>query len=98
MSDRATRDADAASSYAASCIAREDSPLAGERRNAAGLIEDYATDLLDQIGADVARLNDAGREAGHRAAEQAESSEGWRLWTRAVELCQRAAQLAAGPH
>jgi len=89
---RARRDAGIAASYAASCVIREERPPPGQ--TAADVVDGYATDLLDQIGADPERLYAAARAACIEAAEEVAHPGRWRPAIRAVDLCQRAVVLA----
>lgn len=90
---QAQRDARTAWTFAISCVVREGQvPRIG--RGAAELADDYATDLCDQLGGDTARLFAAAREACIAAVAHVEYPGAWRSSLLAVELCQRAAQMA----
>lgn len=90
---QAQQDAHTAWTYAINCVIREDqAPRMG--RTAAEVIDDYATDVGDQLGGDPARLYAAARQACIEAAEHVAHPGQWRSALRTVELCQRAAAMA----
>ena len=93
---QAERDAHAAWTYATGCVIREDQ-AARAGTTAARVIDDYASDLADQIDGDRARLYAAVRQACIAAAEHVASPAGWRSALRAVELCRRAAEMVQPP-
>jgi hypothetical protein len=94
---QAERDAARAHMYAMASILREDKPGAAAPMTRDQVITDYAADLLDQLGADPARLYAAARAACIAAADEVAHPGRWRPALRAVELCQRAAVLAGQP-
>ena len=63
-------------------------------RTPADVLDDYATDLLDQPNGSPERALAAAPAACISAAEQVANPGRWRPATRAVELCRRAAELA----
>jgi hypothetical protein len=79
----------------ANSVLHDDRPPAG--RSAAEMFDDYATDVGDQLGGDRDRDRDrllaAARQACIEAAERVAYPGQWRSSLRAVELCQRAAEL-----
>jgi hypothetical protein len=87
--DRARRDAHTAWTYAVNCVIREDQPL----QPRGSVVDSYAIDLLDQLSGDYERLLAAARAACIVAADEVGSPGRWRPAIRAVELCQRAAEL-----
>jgi hypothetical protein len=94
---QAESDADKAHMYAVNCVLVQDKPGARTRSKPDEIFADYATDLLNDLGADPARLYAAARVAAARSAENVEWPMLWRQAVCAVELCQRAAQLALAP-
>jgi hypothetical protein len=87
--DQAQRDAHTAWTYAINCVIREDQP-APPRGSA---LDGYAIDLLDQLGRDRERILAAAKAACVAAADQVGSPGRWRPAIRAVQICQRAAEL-----
>jgi hypothetical protein len=91
---QADRDAQVALAYAVNCVTREDqAPRAG--RTVADIVEGYAIDLLDQLDGSVPRALSAARAACLAAASEVAHPGRWRSAMRAVELCRRAAGVAA---
>ncbi len=90
---RAERDAHTAWTYAINSVMRENHPLPGQ--SASQVFDGCVTDLLDEVGADPDRLYAAARAACISAAEEVAHPGRWRQSVRAVELCQRAACMAA---
>jgi hypothetical protein len=88
---QAQQDAHVAWSYAINVVLREERPPPG--RTAAEVFDDFATDVADQLGGDRDRLLAAARQACIEAAEHVAYPGQWRSSLRAVELCQRAAEL-----
>jgi hypothetical protein len=97
MSDnesQAEHDAHVALTYAADSMVREkQDPRAG--RSAADIVEGYAMELLDQLDGSVPRALSAARAACISAASEVAHPSRWRTAIRAVELCRRAAGIAA---
>jgi hypothetical protein len=88
--DQARRDAHTAWTYAINCVIREDQP-AVQRFS---WLDSYdLLDLLDQLGGNRERLLAAERAACIAAADHVGSPGRWRSAIRAVEICQRAAEL-----
>lgn len=93
---QAERDAHTAWTYAINVVLLEDKGgLPG--RSMPEVFDDYATDLLKQLGGDHERCIAAARSACIAAAEHVDAPGLWRPGLRAVELCQRAAHLASHP-
>jgi hypothetical protein len=86
---RARRDAHTAWAYAVNCVIREDQPL----QPRGSVVDSYAIDLLDQLAGDRERLLAAARAACIAPADEVGDPGRWRPAIRAVELCQRAAEL-----
>lgn len=87
--DQARRDAHTAWTYAINCVIREDQSA----QPRGSVVDDYAIDLLDQPGGNRERLLVAARAACIAAADEVDNPGRWRPAIRAVELCQRAAEL-----
>jgi hypothetical protein len=90
---QAERDARVALSYAADCVRREDK--ARDDRTIADIVEEHAMELLDQLDGSVPRALMAARAACVSAASDVAHPGRWRASMLAVELCRRAAGLAA---
>jgi hypothetical protein len=91
---QAARDAHVALTYAVDSMAREkQDPRAG--RSAADVVEAYAMELLDQLDGSVPRALSAARAACISAASDVAHPSRWPVAMRAVELCRRAAGIAA---
>jgi hypothetical protein len=92
----AEQDADIARMYAVNCLMYEDNPGAADLPPG-GWTEDYARFLIEQEGGDGDRWHAAARQACIDGAEYADLSypQLWRIALRAVDLCQRAAQIAS---
>jgi hypothetical protein len=91
---QAERDALIALSYAAKCVTREDKAARADR-TVADVVEGYAMDLLEQLDGSVPRALSAARAACIGAASEVAHPGRWRVALRAVELCRRAAGIAA---
>lgn len=98
---QATQDAAQAHMYAVASVMAQDNPGAAiwATMTADEIITDFVTDFLDQVGdgPDRERLMAAARQAAIEAAESVAYPALWRQGIRAVELCQRAAELSAVP-
>jgi hypothetical protein len=91
---QAEHDAHVALTYAVDSMAREkQDPRAG--RSAADIVEAYAMELLDQLDGSVPRALSAARAACISAASDVAHPGRWPVAMRAVELCRRAAGIAA---
>jgi hypothetical protein len=91
--NQAGRDAHHAWTYAVNLILLKDQGgIPG--RTPADVLDNYATDLLDQLNGSPERVLAAARAACISAAEQVANPDRWRPAIRAVELCRRAAELA----
>jgi len=90
---QAEHDAHAAWTYAINLVMAEGrAPRTG--RTAEQVVDDYATDLADQLDGDRGRLYAAARQACIAAAEEVAYPGRCRSALRAVQLCQRAAAVA----
>jgi hypothetical protein len=97
MSDdqsQAQTDAHVAWTYAVSSVDREEQAPPAERTRA-DIVEGYAMEFLDYLDGSVPRALSAARAACISAAGEVAHPGRWRTAMRAVELCRRAAGIAA---
>jgi prevent-host-death family protein len=90
---QAAADAQTAEMYGINCVMMEDKPPPGQTPEQ--VFEGYAAYLLEQLGGDKDRFLAAARAATIAAADEVGWPGRWRPAMRAVELCRRAADLAA---
>jgi hypothetical protein len=93
--NQAERDADKAHMYGVSCVLTQDNPGARNRGKPEEVFEDYAADVLSEVGAQPERLYAAARVAALRSADNVEWPMLWRQAICTAELCRRAAEMAS---
>ena len=87
---------DRAHTFAAASLLRQDKPDAAEPMSPDKVTSGYATELLRELGEPAAdQMHAAPRAAPVLAADEIAWPACWRQAVHAVELCQRAAEMAA---